>query len=287
MMDANDRVVVIGASGQLGTELMTVFGERAVAVARAAVDLEVPATILAMLARYGPSVVVNTAAFHNVEICETHPDRAFAVNALAVDRLAAACTVAGTRLVHVSTDYVFAGDAGRPYEEDDAANPRNAYGASKLAGEHLVRRHGDRHAIVRTSGLYGRAGSSVKGYTFVERVLGQAERGERIRVVTDVTFSPSYAVDVAHGIRAIVDAAIGGTFHVTNAGSCTWFAFAEAAIAEAGLRATVEPTTSDVFPSWAKRPANSALAHGALERAGLPAMRSWREGLRAYVASRT
>ncbi len=286
MTRTSERVVVIGAAGQLGTELLAAFGDRAVGPPRSAVDIETPASVLAMLARYRPAIVVNTAAFHNVEVCETHPDRAFAVNALAVDALAGACTVAGAQLIHVSTDYVFGGEAKRPYEEDAAAYPRNAYGASKLAGEHLVRRHGAQHAIVRTSGLYGRAGSSVKGYTFVERVLGQAQRGERIRVVTDVTFSPSYAVDVAATIVAIADAGVGGTYHATNAGACTWFAFAEAALADAGLTATIEPTTSEVFPSWAKRPAYSALAHGALARIGVPPPRGWRAGLRAYLAAR-
>ncbi len=282
----NYLVAIIGASGQLGSELVTAFGPRAIAVPRAAVDIERTESVLAMLERYRPAVAINTAAYHNVELCETTPERAFAVNALAVDRLASACTLAGTRLVHVSTDYVFSGDLGRPYTETDAALPRNAYGASKLAGEYLVRRHGAQHAIVRTSGLYGRAGSSVKGYTFVERVLGQAERGEPIRVVTDVTFSPTYCVDAAHTIRALVDAAIGGTFHVTNAGACTWYAFAEAALAEAGYEARVEPTTSDRFPSWAQRPAYSALAHDALAAAGITVPRGWREGLRAYIASR-
>ena len=251
-----------------------------------AVEIESAASIAAALRRVRPSLVINTAAFHNVDRCEAEPDRAFAVNALAVDRLAAACAAGGIALAHISTDYVFAGTATRPYSEEDAARPLNVYGASKLAGESLIARHGGQHFIVRTSGLYGRAGSSTKGYTFIERVLGQARSGQPVRVVTDVTSSPSYTLHVAQGIRRVIERGESGLYHVTNAGACSWYEFAQEAFTLAGIAHPIEPTTQAAFTSTVKRPAYSALAHGAAERLGIAPMPDWRAGLRAYLAER-
>ncbi|MBD5655028.1 MAG: NAD(P)-dependent oxidoreductase, partial [Candidatus Eremiobacteraeota bacterium] len=163
------NVVIIGASGQLGSDLMAAFADvRPAGVDHKMFDIEHGASISKLLLRYKPDVVINTAAFHNVEHCETRPDRAFAVNTLGVDDLAAQCAAAGVALVHVSTDYVFDGRATRPYREDDAPNPLSVYGISKYAGELCVHRNLDRAFIVRTSGLYGIRGSSTKGYTFIE-----------------------------------------------------------------------------------------------------------------------
>ncbi len=283
-----ERIAVVGANGQLGRDLMRAFADRApVGLEHRFVDLEDPASLAAMLARYRPTLVVNTAAYHQVELCEVHPERAFAVNALGVDALAGACALAGAALVHVSTDYVFAGDATQPYDERDAAQPVNVYGASKLAGELLVRRHGERHFIVRTSGLYGRAGSSTKGYTFIERVLQQAERGEPVRVVDDIVFSPSYTLHVAQAIRRIVESGAFGTYHATNAGLCSWYEFAREAFALAGLEPDFEAIKYDGYNTYVKRPRFSALEHGEISRQGIAPVPDWREGLRAYLAERT
>jgi dTDP-4-dehydrorhamnose reductase len=282
-----DRILLIGATGQLGRELSVAFADcRVLAPAHADLDVEDPEAVVAVLGRFRPTLVVNATAYHHVERCETYPQRAFAVNALAVDRLAAACALAGAAFATFSTDYVFDGEARTPYREEDAANPLSAYGASKLAGEHLTRRHGERHFIVRTSGLYGDRPSSVKGYTFVDRVLVQAESGQKVRVVDDITFSPSYAPDVAAGFRRIADRGTFGTYHVTNAGAATWYDFASAAFAFAGLRADVEPVTSAQFPSAVRRPRYSALAHAAMSREGIAPTRPWRAALAAYVEQR-
>ena len=277
---------MIGGAGQLGRELQSALAGGVVAApARAELDLEQPDSVLAALRRHRPTLVVNAAAYHHVERCEIFPERAFAVNALAVDRLAAACTLAGAALVTFSTDYVFDGAARRPYCEDDTARPLNAYGASKLAGEHLALRHGG-HYVVRTSGLYGRRPSSVKGYTFVSRILAQAEAGEPIRVVDDVTFSPSYAADVAAGVRRIVETGAPGTYHLTNAGETTWYRFAVAALELSGIAADVQPVASSAFPSGVRRPAYSVLAPRALAAAGIAPLRGWREGLADYLLAR-
>jgi dTDP-4-dehydrorhamnose reductase len=279
------KIVVIGASGQLGSDLMTALAvHEPVGVDHRMVDIEVPAAISKMLVRYRPELVINTAAFHNVELCETRPDRAFAVNALAVDGLAAQCAAARIALLHVSTDYVFDGSAAQPYAEDAAPNPLSAYAISKYAGELLVRRHLDEAYIVRTSGLYGIRGSSTKGYTFIDRILTQAAERKPIRVVTDISFSPSYTGHVAATIAQIVETKAYGTYHVTNAGYCTWHEFATEIVRQADLDVPVAETTSAEFPTYAHRPAFSALRHGALERLGFPPVPSWQDGIAAYLA---
>jgi dTDP-4-dehydrorhamnose reductase len=284
--DLLERVLLIGGSGQLGTELRAVLPGTVVAPARDQLDIEQIGSVLAALRSAAPSLVINTSAYHNTEQCERYPERAFAVNALALDRLAAACALAGTPLLTFSTDYVFDGRAGRPYAESDAANPLSAYGASKLAGEHLVRRHGPRHFILRTSAVYGKAGSSVKGYTFIDRVLAQAAEGRPLKIVSDITFSPSYAPDVAAYVLCIAERAPFGTYHVTNAGSTTWYEFAREAFRIAGLSPEVEAVSASAFPSSVARPAFSALAHEAAAGAGLEPPPPWREALARYVAER-
>lgn len=281
------KVLVIGGAGQLGREIVATFTDfDVVSPPHAELDLEDAAAVETALQAQRPTLVVNLAAYHHVEQCERTPDRAFAVNALAVDHLAHACAAAGAILATFSTDYVFDGSADAPYAEDDRTNPLNAYGASKLAGEHLVRRHGPRHLIVRTSGLYGHRPSSVKGYTFIDRVLRQAETGEAVRVVDDVTFSPSYAPHIARAFRLLIESGATGTFHLTNAGATTWHAFASEAFALAGLDARPEAVPSSAFPSIVKRPRYSALAHRAIAALGLPPMPDWREGLAEYVRIR-
>ena len=281
------RVAIVGASGQLGSDLMGAFADLSpVGVDHKMFDIEAPSAISKLIARHKPDLIINTAAFHNVELCETRPDRAFAVNALAVDQLAAQCAVAGVALAHVSTDYVFDGDATSPYAEDAPARPLSAYGISKLAGELLVRRNLERAYVIRTSGLYGIRGSSTKGYTFIERILTTAERGDPLRVVTDITFSPSYTRHVAEAVRRIVETERFGTYHVTNAGNCTWYEFATEILRSAKIDAPIARTTSSEFPTLAKRPAFSALAHDAMDAAGLAPVPAWQEGITAYLRER-
>lgn len=282
------RVVIIGASGQLGSDLTTAFASHeTIGVDHKMFDIEMPSAISTLLSRHKPELVINTAAFHNVELCETRPDRAFAVNALAVDNLAAQCAIAGAILAHVSTDYVFDGRATRPYREDDPPRPLSAYGISKHAGELLLWRHLERGYVFRTSGLYGLRGSSTKGYTFIERVLTQAAEKKPLRVVTDITFSPSFTGHVARAILGIVERGVFGTYHVTNSGACTWYDFASEALRQGGFDLPIERVTSATYPTLARRPPYSALEHAALRDAGLPEIESWQDGIGAYLAQRS
>jgi dTDP-4-dehydrorhamnose reductase len=281
------RVLIIGAGGQLGSDLVRAFADLGpIGLDHKAVDIEVPSSVSRTLARYRPSLVINTAAFHNVEVCETRPDRAFAVNALAVDDLAAQCALAGAQLCHISTDYVFDGETKIPYNEYAPTNPLSAYGISKLAGELLIKRHLEEYFIIRTSGLYGIRGSSVKGYTFIERILTQASEGRPLDVVNDITFSPSYTRHVAEAIRRIVERRVFGTYHVTNTGQCTWYEFAREILTQAAITTDLRETTSERFPTLARRPKFSALRHGAMDALNFPAMPSWSEGIRDYLRER-
>jgi len=282
-----ERVLILGASGQLGSELVRAFADcETFAPAHGHLDLARPADIRAALAQMRPSLVINTAAFHQVDACEADPERAFAINTLAVDALAAASVAAGAVFAHVSTDYVFDGRKGAAYLETDTPKPLNVYGVSKLAGELLAAVHGPRWFVFRTSGLYGSSGVSNKGPVFVERMLRGAENGDPLRVVGDVVFSPSYAPHVAKTLRAVLATERFGLYHVTDSGSCSWWEFAVEAIRLRGLEPRVEAVASAHAPGAARRPAYSALDHGALRAGRFPAMPSWQEGLHAYLQAR-
>ncbi|HZW53630.1 MAG TPA: NAD(P)-dependent oxidoreductase, partial [Candidatus Elarobacter sp.] len=206
---------------------------------------------------------------------------------LAVDGAAEACALRAIAFATVSTDYVFDGALGRAYREDDAPNPLTAYGASKLAGECLTRRHGERHYIVRTSGVFGTTGSSNKGYTLIEKMLQKAERGEPIRMVADQVFSPSYAPHVARAMRDLIDAAAFGTHHVANAGECSWYDFVRTALAKAGLGgAEIAPATYAELGNPTKRPMRSPLENTTFARCGIAPLPRWEDALDAFLAAR-
>jgi len=282
-----ERPLIIGARGQLGSDLVSVLeAYRPLTPDRSEADLEDPDSLTRVFERYRPTIVINAAAFHNVDQCELQPERAMSVNALAVGALAHRCAAAGAAFLTISTDYVFSGMTDRPYREEDRPEPISAYGVSKLAGEFLAKIATRRLFIVRTCGLYGLRGSSGKGYTFADRILEQARRGETLRVVNDVTASPSYTRHVAVAIRAIVESGRFGLYHAVNDGACTWYEFACEVLAQSAISAKIEPISHREYWGKAARPKYSALANEELRRAGLPPIPSWREGLRAYLDAR-
>jgi dTDP-4-dehydrorhamnose reductase len=231
-----------------------------------------------------PEVVVNCAAFHNVDACETQADRALAINTLAVDRVAALCEKRDITFLTISTDYVFDGQASAPYTEEHCARPVSAYGASKLAGEHLVLRRTMRAFVVRTCGVYGVRASKSKG-TFIDRILTQTRSGETPRVVSDVVVSPTYAGDLAIALRALAGTEAYGLYHACNVGPVSWYDFARAALDLAGIAQPIEPISAAQWKAPARRPAFSALANIKLDALGI-VMPSWREGIAAYLRSK-
>lgn len=281
------RVMILGCRGQLGTDLVRAFTEWDVhPLTHADLDVCDPDQVAQAVEDVKPDVVINTAAFHKVEDCEDNPARAFEVNARAVHGLAQVCHARRAALVHLSTDYVFGGQARQPYSESDAPGPVNVYGTSKLAGETLLRQTCPRHYLVRTSGLYGVAGSSGKGGNFVELMLRLAREGKPIRVVNDQIFTPTYTEDLADKIKELVQTKAFGLYHVTNGGYCSWYEFAAKIFSLLRIKADLTPTTTVDFGARVQRPAYSVLGHRALHDLGLESPRPWSKALEAYLIAK-
>jgi dTDP-4-dehydrorhamnose reductase len=280
-------VILIGANGQLGTDLRREFksdGDILLALTHEQVDIRDRSLIADVLRRNQPDVVVNTAAFHKVEACELDVDQAFAVNCVGVRNLALEAQAVGACLVHLSTDYVFGGDYSHPpFTEDSPVAPVNAYGASKAAGEFFVRSLCQRHLVVRTSGLYGAAGSSGKGGNFVRTMLRAGRQQGVVSVVTDQILSPTNTRDLARMIWRLVDSKAGGLFHVTNSGSCSWFDFARAIFELSGIKVDVRPITTSDSGAAVRRPGYSVLTNRRLELEGLELMRPWELALTSHL----
>jgi dTDP-4-dehydrorhamnose reductase len=285
------RVALVGANGQLGSDLHQALIARQLSVTPLThADLEIadPESIQRAIAAAHPDLVVNTAAFLRVEDCEDQFDRALRVNALGPYALAQVCRDLGATLLHVSTDYVFSGHRTTPWSEHDCPRPANAYGISKLAGEQAVQATLPAHYVARVSGLYGLRGSRSKGGSnFVETMLEQQRAGATIRVVDDQVLAPTSTSDLADKLAELIVAQPPyGLYHVTAAGACTWYEFAREIFTLEGLDADLRPQTSQEAALRARRPAYSVLANDALKAAGLGQIRPWQEGLAAYLRAR-
>jgi dTDP-4-dehydrorhamnose reductase len=287
-MAGASRWLITGSYGQLGTDLQKVLAESPDDLVKA-VDVDVlditdSLAVGQAFADFRPDVVVNAAAYTAVDKAETDEDTAYKVNATGPAVLAAAAAHAGTRLIHVSTDYVFAGDGDRPYEVDDAPAPKSAYGRTKLAGEVAVRELLPENSyVVRTAWVYG-----AKGANFVKTMARLEKTNETVSVVDDQRGSPTWSFDLA---RALVELARSsappGTYHCTGTGDTTWHGFTQAIFSELGADPSrVLPTTSDQFVRPAPRPAYSVLSDSAWREAGLSPMPHWRDALRsAFTAA--
>src|SRR4051812_15291866 len=278
------RVLVTGAGGMLGRDMVSALsGVEVTGVTRG--DLDVTDATAVAAAVPGHDVVVNAAAWTDVDGAEEHEGDATRVNGLGPQLVAAACAASGARLVHVSTDYVFDGGASSPYPEDAPLAPRSAYGRSKAAGERAVRALlPDASYIVRTAWLYGEHGSS-----FVRTMAALEASRDTVEVVADQVGQPTWTRDVAAAIGCLIaSAAPPGTYHATSSGETTWHGLAQAVFEELGADpARVRPTTTDRFPRPAPRPAYSVLGHEAWSRAGLAPLGDWRAMLHDAVPTVT
>lgn len=281
------KILITGANGQLGTDLCRALqGAQLIPLAHADLEICDMSLVNTVLNEHRPNVVINAAAYVRVDDCEDDPDKAFRVNAIGARNVAVAAQELGAKLVHLSTDYVFGGEAEprtTPYTEFDTPTPANLYGKSKLSGERLVQHLCVRHFIVRTSGLFGVAGSSGKGGNFVETMLRLARERNELRVVHDQVFSPTYTKDLARKITWLISTDYYGIFHITNSGTCSWFEFTREILRLAGLKTPVIPITSDQYPQRAKRPRFSVLDNYHLQLMGAHDMRPWPEALFAYM----
>lgn len=280
-------LVIGGADGMIAGALAKRDG--VIAIGRPHADLARPETLATTIAAHAPHLVICAGAYTQVDRAETEPSLAMTVNGDGPGALARLCAARGIPLIHLSTDYVFDGAKVGAYVETDATAPVNAYGRSKLAGEHAVAAAGGRHVIVRTSWVYAGGGSN-----FVRTMLRLAKMKDRIGVVDDQHGAPTYAPHLAETILAIArlvlrdaDPSLSGVVHATAAGACTWRTFAEAifegARTRSGPSAHVDPLTTAQFPTPARRPANAALDCTRLRRTFGLALPAWREGLDACL----
>ncbi|MBI1309753.1 dTDP-4-dehydrorhamnose reductase [bacterium] len=283
--DANSaRTIILGAAGQLGYE----FQKRlplATALARSDADLTDAQQLADVLHERRPELVINCAAWNDVDRAEQEVERSFEVNAFGVRHVAELCRELNATLIHFSTDAVFGQDADRtsPLSELALPGPVNAYGNSKLAGEHFVRGACADHLIVRTCGLYGRRSDDRPARNFVNSILDQARNRDEIRVVSDQFCTPSSAADVADSTLHVFRSRGRGTFHITNSGSCSWHGFAVAALRLSGVVADVMPICSSDWAAAARRPRYSVLSADAYRAARLPVIPCWKNALEAFI----
>lgn len=274
------RALITGGGGQLATDLQALLGDEAASLPHAELDITDPAAVDRALAEHAPDVVFNCAAFHNVDVCEREPQRAWAANVLAVGDLARR----DAKLVHLSTNYVFDGTAREPYGEDALPAPRSWYANTKLAGEHAALAYDPGALVVRSAGLYGLAGNASKGGNFVQRMAARAREAGALRMVADQWLQPTFTQDLAAALVAAVRADARGLVHLTADGACSWLQFTEAILEHAGLAdVPVEPVATTIAPDAPDRPRNGVLARPHADRLGLPALRGWREALEDYM----
>lgn len=283
-------ILIIGSNGQLGRQMqktLAMRGQAFVAYDYPQIDIAQPNDILDLIAAVRPSIVINCAAYTNVDKAEANEETAYSINALGPKHLALACADTKIELVHISTDYVFSGEPPiqhgkpRPYIEEDSCDPATAYGRTKLAGERLVKENCDKWYILRTAWLYG------DGHNFVRTMLRLAETNDTISVVSDQFGSPTSTVDLAESVCTLLGTGAYGLYHATCEGQCSWRDFAAKIFDLAGRPVQVLPVTSQEYnrahPGAAPRPGWSVLENAALKQAGKNVFRDWEESLKEYL----
>jgi dTDP-4-dehydrorhamnose reductase len=283
------RIALFGSKGQLGVELKSEFTRRGYEVAcfeRSTVDITDAGAVERAITGCDPAVVLNAAAYNQVDVAETEPLAAFQVNALAVRNLAVACRNSDAQLVHFSTDYVFDGQAGRAYREEDPTRPVGAYAVSKLAGESYARAYLDTPLIIRTSGVFGPGGMDTARGNFVELMLRLAAKNDSIRVVEDHVASPTYAPALAARTADLIERSVHGVFHIGGGTPISWFDWAAKIFGAAGLDPQLKPTNEREFRTPARRPKYSALSNSKMEALGIAPMPSLDDAIREYLGAR-
>lgn len=289
------RIMITGAKGQLGTQLTEILksgttelgpipdsfiGAEVKGYSSKDLDVSDLNSVRGAVAETKPDMIINAAAYTNVDGCETDRDRAFRVNALGARNLAMAAEETGARLVHISTDYVFSGTGSQPFAEYDLTDPQSIYGKSKLAGEENVKTFCPRHFIVRTSWLYG-----LYGGNFVKTIMKAGKERGSLQVVDDQKGNPTNVEDLCYHILRLAETDEYGVYHCTGAGECSWYDFAKLIIEYSGIEASVAPVTTDQFPRPARRPAYSSLDNMMLRVTVGDHMRPWQEALKSFITA--
>ncbi len=275
------KILVTGANGQLGQELVKQLDALSFdiyAFTKSELDITNEQAVFEIVERIHPDVIINAAAYTKVDLAETNVELAYAVNAYAQRNIAVAAEKIGAKVCYVSTDYVFNGKENSPYKEYDNTDPLGIYGRSKFVGEQLTHTLSSKYFIVRTAWMYGEY-----GHNFVKTMLQLVKEQDELGVVNDQIGSPTYAVDLAGFITALVQTEKYGIYHCTNSGSCSWYEFAQAIFEESGIEVNLQPLSTEEFPRPAARPHYSVLDDFALRVNGFSSLRHWREALREYL----
>src|SRR3989338_5985325 len=275
------KIAVIGAKGMLGTDLCAKLKKCGIAfIPLDIADLDITSleACRRVLGKIRPDIIINVAAYTQVDLAEDEREKAFLVNAGGPKNLAISASEIGASLCHISTDYVFDGEKDTPYVESDKPNPLSVYGKSKLKGEDEVLCYCQRSWIIRTAWLYG-----LNGKNFVKTIVAKAKEGADLKVVVYQFCSPTFTVDLAHRIIEIAQNAPFGIYHATNSGSCSWHEFAVKILHEFDLKCKITPIKSEEWKIKTARPKNSVLDNRAAMMAGLSPMPSWEDALKRYA----
>ena len=277
------KILVTGIRGQLGFDVMKVLKKRGiegVGVNSSDMDITSAEAVNLVFDRERPDAVIHCAAWTAVDAAEDQTEEARAVNVSGTENIAKACACIGAKLMYFSTDYVFDGEGTEPWKPEDKTDPVSVYGQSKLDGEQAVRRYvPDRHFIIRLQWVYG-----INGKNFVKTMLKLAETHDRLTVVNDQIGGPSYTPDIAELAVDMIVTEEYGTYHAANTGYCSWYDFARAIFAEAGVCIHVDPVCSDAYPAKAKRPHNSRLDTSKLTAHGFKQLPPWQDALHRFIA---
>ncbi|CAM4397502.1 dTDP-4-dehydrorhamnose reductase [Saccharibacillus endophyticus] len=276
------KVLVTGASGQLGRDVVMLLNESGHEVkgcGRSELDIADQQQCEKVIGEYRPEAIIHCAAYTAVDAAEEDVDGAYCINTSGTRNIAVAAENVGAKFVYISTDYVFDGQADRPYREYDNTSPQTVYGESKRAGEVLTQTLSSKYFIVRTSWVYGQYGSN-----FVKTMLKLGAEKDSLSVVHDQIGSPTYTVDLARFLLQLIQTEKYGIYHASNSGHCSWHEFAQAIFQTAGLQVNVLPVTTEQFPRPAKRPAYSVMDHTAIRANDLQDLPHWRDGLRRFLA---
>jgi len=273
------KILLVGANGQLGREIKRQFQDKYELFFHSTDTLNITNSdaVDTAIAKVKPDVVINAAAYTNVEKAEDDPEGAFQVNAIGAENLAIFCKKYDSKLVHISTDYVFDGVKDMPYEEFDTHNPLSVYGSSKSFGEKLIEQAGEKYFILRTSWLYG------DGNNFVRTMLRLSKEKSEISVVGDQYGTPTYTKDLCWVIEKLMYTEFYGIYHASNEGSCSWCEFAKEIMTAKNRKTIIKSLTTAEYPVKAKRPMNSVMENRMLKLRGLNTMRSWKEALKDYL----
>lgn len=287
------KLLITGEKGQLGCQLKSIIDRKSSDIGKLdplynnveckfidhdELDITNYNVVMSHVSSFKPDVIINCAAYSNVDGCENDKDTAFKVNAIGPRNLAAASEKYGTKLLHVSTDYVFNGEGTVPFKEYDTPHPVSVYGKTKLLGEQYVRENCSRYFIVRTAWLYGEWGRN-----FVYTIMKAAKEKGHLDVVNDQRGNPTYAEDLAHHILKIILTDEYGIYHCSGTGECSWYDFASKIIEQSGIDCTISPVTSDKINRAAKRPAYSSLDNMMLRCTIGDEMRLWEEALQSFI----